>query len=187
MAAGNASDDRADRLRRVGSWGSAGRELGDVTDRYLRLTTAFGLAVNPGTTLPYRHVDQNDYMPGDPRDPRTYNVFQSSASSVRTWRTGTATAERFGAYPIQYRFGVMIDLNRPAESSVNWSATHQDLVTSRPVNVRLGYSIYLHVSGGCNCQLRLTGVGLRGALLRWLTPALRPKIAMAPLWAIGRA
>lgn len=152
------------------------------------LTTAFGLASNPGTRLRYFHVDQDDYMPGDPRDPRTYNVLQTSASSVRTWRTGTATAERFGTYPVQYRYGVMIDYNRPAASSVTWSGTHREYVTSQPADVRLGYSIYLHINGrgataGCLSLSQTDEV----KVLHWLNPALHPRVVMAPLWAIGRA
>lgn len=152
------------------------------------LTTAFGLANNPGVKLQYRHVDQDDYMAGDPRDPRTYNVVQTSASAQRTWRTGSATSERFGSYPVQYRYGVIIDFNRPAASSITWSSAHREFVTSKPVNVKLGYSIYLHINGrgataGC---ISLTGADeLR--VMRWLRPSLRPRIVMAPLSAIARA
>lgn len=153
-----------------------------------RLTTAFGLTANPGTSLSYLHVDQDDYMAGDPRDPRTYDVWQTSASSTRTWRASTATSERFGAYPVQYQYGLIIDYNRPPAASVSWSAQYQEYVTSQPTNVNLGFSIYLHVNGtgstaGC------VSVALTDQLrvLRWLNPSMHPRIVMAPLSLIGQA
>lgn len=153
-----------------------------------RLTTAFGLASNPGTRLRYLHADQDDYMAGDPRDPRTYNVWQTSASSARTWRTGSATGERVGAYPVQYRYGLIIDYNRPLPSTVTWSGTHREYVTSRPVNTHLGYSIYLHINGRgatAGCVSLAQADQLR--VLRWLKPTMQPRIVMAPLSKIGLA
>lgn len=153
-----------------------------------RLTTAFGLATNPGTRIPYLHADQDDYMAGDPRDPATYNVWQTSASSTRTWRTGTATSERVGTYPVQYQYGLIIDYNRPAASTVTWSTAHREYVTSRPTNTHLGYSIYLHINGRgatAGCVSVTQSDELR--VLRWLNPAMRPRIVMAPLSQIDAA
>lgn len=152
------------------------------------ITTAFGLSMNPGTRLPYIHAGQKDYMAGDPRDAQTYNVWQTSASSTRTWRVSPATAERVGDYPVQYQYGAIIDYNRPAASTVSWSSAHAEHVTSRPVNTHLGYSIYLHVSGrgataGCVSVSQLHQV----QLLRWLDPAKHPRIVMAPLSKITSA
>ena len=60
-----------------------------------RITSAFGLKKNPGTKVPYRLADGNDYWVGDQKDPKTYNLVQSSASAKRTWRVGEA--ERLAA------------------------------------------------------------------------------------------
>jgi L,D-peptidoglycan transpeptidase YkuD (ErfK/YbiS/YcfS/YnhG family) len=150
------------------------------------LTTAFGLSADPGTALPYRRADADDYWVGDQRDPRTYNLFQPAASAGRTWRTGQA--ERLAAYPTQYQYAVVIDFNRPAASTVAWQAVQKQFVTSRPVNVRLGSAIFLHVNGagstaGCVSLARADMV----RVLTWLDPARRPRIVMAPESAIGTA
>jgi L,D-peptidoglycan transpeptidase YkuD (ErfK/YbiS/YcfS/YnhG family) len=152
------------------------------------ITTAFGLSPNPGTRLSYQHADGNDYWVGDPRDPKTYNLFQPSASAHRTWRNTADTAERLGAYPTQYQYAAMIDFNRPAASSVSWSSRYGEWVTAKPVNVRRGSAIFLHINGkgstaGC--------VSLKKAdllsVLKWLDPAKHPRIVMAPESEIGKA
>ena len=153
-----------------------------------RISTAFGLAVNPGTRLPYRRADGNDHWVGDPRDPRTYNLFQPSASAKRTWRNTAATAERLAAYPAQYRYAAVIDFNRPAAATVSWSARWSEYVTSKPVNTSRGSAIFLHVNGrgataGCVSLKQADLV----AVLRWLDPAKRPRIVMAPAAEIGKA
>ena len=105
-------------------------------------------------------------MPGDPRDPRTHNVWQTSASSVRTWRTETSTSERFGTYPVQYQYCVVIDYNRPVAS----------------------YSIYVHINGrGATAGCLSVAPTDEVRLLHWLNPALHPRIVMAPIWTIGSA
>jgi len=150
------------------------------------VTTAFGLGKNPGTKVPYRLADGNDYWVGDQKDPKTYNLVQASASAKRTWRTGEA--ERLAVYPTQYEYAAVIDFNRPAPATVSWNATYGEYVTSRPVNVRLGSAIFLHVNGkgstaGCVSVGRTNMVNV----LKWLDPAKKPRIVMAPLSEIGKA
>jgi L,D-peptidoglycan transpeptidase YkuD (ErfK/YbiS/YcfS/YnhG family) len=151
-----------------------------------RLTMTFGLKANPGTRMKYKHADSNDYWVGDNKDPKTYNMFQPSASSKRTWRKGEA--ERLAAYPKQYEYAAVINFNRPAAASIKWDATRGEYVTSKPVNTRIGSAIFLHVNGagstaGC--------VSLRRAdllkVLKWLDPAQRPRIVMATGAEIGKA
>ncbi|MEV4636593.1 L,D-transpeptidase family protein [Actinoplanes sp. NPDC049548] len=151
-----------------------------------RLTSAFGLKANPGIRVKYTRADSNDYWVGDNRDPKTYNMFQPRASSTRTWRKGES--ERLAAYPVQYEYAAVIDFNRPSASTITWDARHAQYVTSRPVNVKRGSAIFLHINGagstaGC--------VSLRRAdllkVLTWLDPAAAPRIVMAPLADIGRA
>ena len=151
-----------------------------------RITTAFGLKANPGTKVPYRLADGNDYWVGDQRDPKTYNLVQPYASAKRTWRVGQA--ERLASYPTQYEYAAVIDFNRPAASTVTWNATYSEYVTSRPVNVALGSAIFLHINGagstaGCVSVSRTNMI----TVLKWLNPAKKPRIVMAPESEIGKA
>src|SRR4051812_7036486 len=109
------------------------------------LTNAFGLQANPGTAMSYRTVDRNDYWVGDNRDPKTYNLFQPSASPHRSWRT--SEAERLASYPTQYAYVVVIDFNRPDPAYVRWREDRGEHVTGHPADVRLGSAIFLHVNG----------------------------------------
>lgn len=172
-----------------GGWVPASQRVqntGTTPQGTFRITTAFGLKANPGTKISYRHADSGDYWVGDQRDAKTYNLFEPYASANRTWRVGQA--ERLANYPVQYEYAAVIDFNRPAASSVTWNTTYAEYVTSRPVNVLLGSAIFLHINGagstgGC--------VSLRRAdlisVLKWLDPAKRPRIVMAPLAEIGTA
>jgi len=150
------------------------------------ITTTFGLKANPGTKVPYRLADGNDYWVGDQKDPKTYNLVQPSASAKRTWRTGEA--ERLAAYPTQYEYAAVIDFNRPDPKTVAWNATLGQHMTTRPVNVKLGSAIFLHVNGsgstaGCVSVSRTNMINV----LKWLDPARKPRIVMAPLSEIGKA
>jgi L,D-peptidoglycan transpeptidase YkuD (ErfK/YbiS/YcfS/YnhG family) len=172
-----------------GGWVPASRRVqltGTTPQGTFTLTTAFGLSPDPGTAMDYRRADRTDYWAGDDRDPKTYNLFQPAATRYRTWRT--SRSERLAAYPVQYAYAVVIDFNRPAASTVSWNARHHEYVTTRPADVRRGSAIFLHVSGkgstaGC-VSIPRTDLS---RVLRWLNPALHPRIVMAPLSAIGSA
>jgi L,D-peptidoglycan transpeptidase YkuD (ErfK/YbiS/YcfS/YnhG family) len=149
-----------------------------------RITTSFGLKANPGTKVPYRLVDGTDYWVGDKYDAKTYNLFEPYASTKRTWRI--SQAERLGAYPTQYEYAAVIDFNRPAASSVTWTSTYSEYVTSKPVNTTRGSAIFLHINGagstaGCVSLGRTNTINV----LKWLDPAQKPRIVMAPLADIG--
>jgi L,D-peptidoglycan transpeptidase YkuD (ErfK/YbiS/YcfS/YnhG family) len=150
------------------------------------ITGAFGLTANPGTKLGYRQADTNDYWVGDNKDPKTYNLVQPHASSTRTWRI--SEAERLTAYPTQYEAAAVIGFNQPAASTVTYDNAHGEYVTSQPVNVARGSAIFLHINGkgstaGCVSIARADLL----AVLRWLDPAMKPRIVMAPLAEIGSA
>jgi L,D-peptidoglycan transpeptidase YkuD (ErfK/YbiS/YcfS/YnhG family) len=150
------------------------------------LTTAFGLSPQPGTAMGYRHADRNDYWVGDNKDPKTYNIFQPSASPHRSWRI--PRAERLSDFPVQYAYALVIDFNRPVASTVAWRADRGEYVTNHPANVRRGSAIFLHVNGkgataGCVSIPRANMI----SVLRWLNPAQHPRIVMAPLATIGTA
>ena len=149
-----------------------------------RITTSFGFKPNPGTKVPYRLVNGNDYWVGDKEDPRTYNLFQPYASAKRTWRI--SQAERLAAYPVQYEYAAVINFNRPAASSVTWNSTYSEYVTSQPVNTTRGSAIFLHINGagstaGCVSLGRTNLINV----LKWLDPVKKPRIVMAPLADIG--
>ena len=175
---------------RVGyaGWHWAARRVegdGSTPAGTFRITTAFGLAADPGAKIPYRRVDGNDYWVGDARDPRTYNLFQPAATARRTWRIGTA--ERLAAYPRQYAYAAVIDFNRPSVASVTWNPTLGEYVTRAPVAAR-GSAVFLHVNGagstaGCVSLARSDLV----AVLRWLDPAQNPRIVQASIADLGRA
>ncbi|BBH67987.1 hypothetical protein ACTI_46720 [Actinoplanes sp. OR16] len=148
------------------------------------ITQAFGVRADPGTTLPYRKVDGNDYWVGDNRDAATYNLFQPSASAKRTWRK--SQAERLAAYPKQYAYAAVVNFNKP--SGVRWNAKRKQYVASKPANTRRGSAIFLHASGsgstaGCVSVSRANMV----KLLKWLKPSQKPRIVMAPASAITKA
>jgi L,D-peptidoglycan transpeptidase YkuD (ErfK/YbiS/YcfS/YnhG family) len=172
-----------------GGWQWAAQRIQDTGTTPIgtfRLTEAFGLAANPGSHLPYRKVDGNDYWVGDKKDPRTYNLFEPAASAKRTWRT--AEAERLADYPTQYAHSVVIDFNRPAAQSVKWDANLGQYVTTAPAVIGRGSAVFLHINGkgstaGC---VSVTKANLL-KLMRWLTPGAHPRIVMAPAADITRA
>lgn len=163
-------------------WAASRRQdTGQTPAGTFTLTSAFGVRADPGTRLPYRKVDGNDYWAGDNRDAKTYNLFQPSASKTRTWRI--SQSERLAAYPRQYAHAVVINFNRP--SGVRWDATRKQYVATKRADTRLGSAIFLHASGsgstaGCVSVSRANLVHL----LRWLDPAAKPRIVMAPASAI---
>lgn len=142
---------------------------------------AFGTRADPGTALPYRHVDSNDWWPYDPRDPATYNVWQPRRGTSADWRT--SWAEDLSSYGRQYRHAAVIAYNLP--SGVHWSGAER--VADRPADTRAGGGIFLHIdrpgsTAGCVSVVARD----MGRLLRWLDPASRPVIVMGPRSAITR-
>jgi L,D-peptidoglycan transpeptidase YkuD (ErfK/YbiS/YcfS/YnhG family) len=143
------------------------------------LTRAFGAYADPGTAMPYRKFDSNDWWPYDPRNPRTYNVYQFSRVAGVGWRT--TWAERLWSYYSQYRYAVVINYNMPSglySSGGQWFARY-------PADTRKGGGIFLHVNGpggtaGC---VSLEYTNMR-AVLRWLNPSKAPRIVMGPESAI---
>ncbi|WP_328475623.1 L,D-transpeptidase family protein [Actinoplanes sp. NBC_00393] len=170
-----------------GGWAWASRRVQDTGTTPVgtfKITEAFGVRADPGTRLPYRKVDGNDYWVGDQRDARTYNLFQPSASAKRTWRK--SQAERLAAYPKQYAHAAVINFNRP--SGVKWDAKRSQYVAGKPARTGRGSAIFLHASGtgataGCVSVSRANMV----RLLKWLNPAKHPRIVMGPSQVITRA
>jgi L,D-peptidoglycan transpeptidase YkuD (ErfK/YbiS/YcfS/YnhG family) len=170
-----------------GGWAWATKRVQDTGTTPIgtfRLTEAYGLAPDPGSRLPYRRLDGNDYWAGDKNDPLTYNVFQPVAGPARTWRT--SESERMADYPRQYAYLVVIDFNRPA--SVSWNAVRHQYEAKNPAVAGRGSAIFLHVTGkGATAGCVSVAPTHMISLLRWLDPAQRPRIVMAPADDIGRA
>jgi L,D-peptidoglycan transpeptidase YkuD (ErfK/YbiS/YcfS/YnhG family) len=173
---------------RIGSHGFARfgerrQDSGETPAGTYSLLRAFGSATDPGTTLPYRQFDRNDWWPYDPRDPRTYNVAQFHGRSTATqWRP--SWAEHLWDFQDQYAYAVVLDYNLPA--GVYRSGSER--FATATADTRAGGGIFLHVTAphptaGC---VAVSRVGMR-SILRWLDPAQHPVIVMAPTSAIGRA
>jgi L,D-peptidoglycan transpeptidase YkuD (ErfK/YbiS/YcfS/YnhG family) len=140
-----------------------------------RLTFAFGYRRDPGAHLPYKRLDHDDYWAGDPRDPRTYNLFQPRHPSTARWRR--SHAEHLIAVRPQYRYAINIDWNKP--SGVN-RARDGERIASRPAHTQRGYAIFLHTFGPKGHTLGCVAIAPRGLarILRWLRPGMHPRIVI---------
>ncbi len=139
------------------------------------LPRGFGLAKPSGVDLPYRLVDQNDYWPYDPTDPKTYNVLQPHRVKHAKWRTDWA--ERLASYRAQYRYAVVLDYNLP--STITWRNGQR--IARDTADTSAGGGIFLHVNGsgataGC---ISIPRDQMR-RVLKWLDPSLDPVIVVGP-------
>ena len=133
-----------------------------------RMTMAFGIKADPGTDLPYLRVRSRDQWWVGDRTSRYYNEPRlASQGGFRRTTAGVDGSERLIDYPTQYAYAAVVDFNRP------------DPVVGR------GSGIFLHVNGkgataGCVSVTQANMV----RILRWLDPAARPKITIAPASAV---
>lgn len=171
---------------RVGAGGfspAAGRRQGTNTTPAgtFLVPWAFGTRADPGTALPYRRADSDDWWPYDPRDPATYNVWQPRRTRSATWRT--SRAEDLSSFGRQYRHAAVIAYNLP--SGVHPAGDQQ--VADVPADTSAGGGIFLHVMG-TGATAGCVSVVQRDIeqVLRWLDPAERPVIVMGPRSAITR-
>ena len=150
------------------------------------LARAFGTRADPGTGLPYKRLDGNDYWAGDQADPATYNLFQHRHPRTAAWRT--SESERLASYTPAYHYAVNIGFNLPRGRYVARNGERQ---ARTPADVRRGAAIFLHAYGtggaagataGC---VALQEEALAGVLRR-LDPALRPKIVIGTTENITR-
>jgi L,D-peptidoglycan transpeptidase YkuD (ErfK/YbiS/YcfS/YnhG family) len=173
---------------RIGSRGFAHlgkrrQDSGETPAGTYALLRAFGAAPDPGTALPYRQFDRNDWWPYDPRDPRTYNVAQFHGRSTTTqWRP--SWAEHLWHFRDQYAYAVVLDYNLPA--GIYRSGSQR--FATQTANTGAGGGIFLHIraprpTSGCVA----VGKASMRSIVRWLDPAQHPVIVMAPMSAIGRA
>jgi len=134
------------------------------------LTSAFGRRINPGTQMPYTHLDQNDAWTYNPKVPSTYNLFQSAN---RRWSTYGKYVEHLWQLGPQYDYVVTTSFNEPTGQIVRGAdginRAKPSATTSR------GGGIFLHVSkgiptAGCISMNR----NVMRSLLQWLKPASHP-------------
>jgi L,D-peptidoglycan transpeptidase YkuD (ErfK/YbiS/YcfS/YnhG family) len=127
------------------------------------LGTAFGPGGNPGTSLPWRQFDAEDWWVYDPADLATFNTWQRGRAPDARWSVDEA--ERLVDYGSQYAYAVVVNFNIPV------------------VSTQSGGGIFVHVNGtgataGC--------VSLRAAdmlnVLRWLDSSAR--VALGPVAAL---
>ncbi|MGY2063994.1 L,D-transpeptidase family protein [Blastococcus sp. SYSU DS0619] len=120
------------------------------------LTEAFGRAGNPGTALPYRVVDGDDWWVSDVQSPR-YNQYAECARG--TCDFAEAASENL-ADELAYAHAVVIDYNGAGTPGA-------------------GSAFFLHLSNGApTAGCVAVDAGSLTALLRWLDPAARPLIAI---------
>ena len=79
------------------------------------LGTAFGPGGNPGTSLPWRQFDGEDWWVYDPADPPTFNTWQRGRAPDAVWRVDEA--ERLADYGSQYSYAAVINFNIPVVST----------------------------------------------------------------------
>jgi L,D-peptidoglycan transpeptidase YkuD (ErfK/YbiS/YcfS/YnhG family) len=142
-----------------------------------RLPFGFGRLPDPGTSLRYRQYDANDWWPYEPRDPATYNLFQTHKAATSHWRADYS--EHLADYPTQYAMAIAVGFNLP--SGVHYSTLRKQRVAKSPADTSRGGGIFLHVAGagrtaGCVAMARWQ---VRW-LLRWLQPNRHPRVAMGP-------
>lgn len=125
---------------------------------FFTLSQAFGNDADPGSGLPYRHVEYGDVWVDQSSSPN-YNTLQTGDSAG-----GKGTGEKLWEVVPSYDYAAVIDYNR-------WPSTPG-----------AGSAFFLHVTNGAPTQGCVAlAAGHVTALLRWLDPAQHPHIAMGPL------
>ena len=121
------------------------------------LTEAFGRQGDPGTGLPYRVVDGDDWWVSDVASPR-YNQYAQCAPG--TCDFSEPASENLAAAGAVYDYAVVIDYNRGGTPGA-------------------GSAFFLHVTNGApTAGCVAIDRGSLVALMRWLDPGGRPLIAL---------
>jgi L,D-peptidoglycan transpeptidase YkuD (ErfK/YbiS/YcfS/YnhG family) len=121
------------------------------------LTEAFGRAGDPGTALPYRVVDGDDWWVSDVASPR-YNEYAQCAPG--TCDFDETVSEDLAAAGAVYDHAVVIDVNRAGRPGA-------------------GSAFFLHVANGApTAGCVAIDRGSLATLLRWLDPSASPVIAI---------
>jgi L,D-peptidoglycan transpeptidase YkuD (ErfK/YbiS/YcfS/YnhG family) len=145
---------------RVGSAGvgKASESSSKTPAGAFRLTTAFGRAADPGTALPYRRVDRNDWWVSDTASSR-YNTPARCAPGSCPF--DERDGENLYAAGSVYDNAVVIDYNRT------------------PVVRGAGSAFFLHIGNGrSTAGCVAIGKGTLQQVMRWLEPSAAPVISI---------
>jgi L,D-peptidoglycan transpeptidase YkuD (ErfK/YbiS/YcfS/YnhG family) len=107
------------------------------------ITSGFGRKPDPGTAMPYVHVDRDDAWTYNPKVPSTYNVFQTAPVS---WASYGGYVERLWKMGRQYDYVAVLDYNLPGGTITTDARGIRR--TDEPADTRAGGGIFLHVSKG---------------------------------------
>ena len=135
---------------------------------------AFGIKPDPGVSIKYTKVGDDDAWTYNPRVPSTYNVFQTTN---KKWLSYGNYVERLTTYGKQYNYVAVLDFNLPkgkiTQGSNGINRTDQSANTAR------GGGIFLHVSNGKNTAgcIAIPQKYMKN-LLRWLDPKKNPVIVI---------
>lgn len=88
------------------------------------LGIAFGMGGNPGTSLSYRQINNNDYWVDDSNSSH-YNQWVNTSNTPKDWNS----AEHLASYQSQYAYGIVVNYNTSCTPG-------------------LGSAIFLHCSTG---------------------------------------
>jgi L,D-peptidoglycan transpeptidase YkuD (ErfK/YbiS/YcfS/YnhG family) len=141
------------------------------------LPRAFGRGSGSQVRLPYHRLTSTSYWPYDPRDPRTYNVLQTTRAPHARWRDDGQWSERLLDYGRAYRLAVVVGYNLPG--SVYVDPRTGEWRSRRPADVDKGGGIFLHVHRGrptAGCVA--IGLPQMRRVVRWLDPDASPRIVI---------
>ncbi|HWM00459.1 MAG TPA: sulfatase-like hydrolase/transferase [Nocardioidaceae bacterium] len=139
---------------------------GETPAGTFRPELALGNLRNPGTPIPYRRIDRDDYWSMDRRVPKTYNVYQQSRPPKAQWRTSAAVHwwSKRGRYP----HALVLGFNLP--TGLHYSQARGQWQANNPADVRKG-SLVLHAGGRVPARgWASMKTGDIAWLLRWLRP-----------------
>ena len=145
------------------------------------ITSGFGRKSNPGTSLPYVKVDQDDAWTYNPKVPGTYNVFQTAPVK---WASYGRYVERLWKMGRQYNYVAVLDYNLP-DGTITTDARGIRR-TDEPANTQAGGGIFLHVSKGeptAGCISISEGSMRR--VMDWLDPERKPVIVIGKAKALA--
>jgi L,D-peptidoglycan transpeptidase YkuD (ErfK/YbiS/YcfS/YnhG family) len=138
--------------------GATREGLGRTPAGTFGLTEAFGIGANPGTALPYRVVDNNDWWVSDTQSPYYNQHYRCAPGSCPFDESRSEHLIDFG---ILYKHAVVINYNR------------------FPVVPGAGSAFFLHISSGgptAGC-VAVPETHLRW-LMQWMKPGYRPAIGI---------
>lgn len=147
---------------------------GTVPTGVFDILSGFGRKADPGTELDYIQVDRNDAWTYNPKAPSTYNVFQDTD---RSWKSYGGYVEELWDMGMQYDYVAVLDYNLP-EGPIRTDAKGIRRSTTPP-NTSRGGGIFLHVgngnkTAGCVAVKR----SVMRDLMRWLDPDKDPVIVI---------